>query len=112
MIQSQKEKLVAVTPPGALVDNAAFTTAVIDTLGWDYCTIYCIFGAMDIAMAALKVQEDDALNGSNLNSAAHVAGLVSGTSTDIAGNASALPSATADNTIFAFDIDLRSRKRY
>lgn len=99
MINTQTEKYVLVTPPAAIVDNAAFTTNEIDTIGWDYITIIVAFGAMDIAMAALKVQESDT-SGSGF--------------ADITGAtfASALPSATADNTMFAFYIDLRNRMRY
>jgi hypothetical protein len=97
-------KLVAVTPPAAILDNASATTSVIDTLGFNYCTIYLLLGATDVAMAALKVQESDA--------AASATALTSGT--DITGldYAGALPDASADNTIYAFDIDLSGRKRY
>lgn len=108
MIRTQDTKFVAVTPPGAIVDNASWTTAEIDTLGFDYCTIYVQFGAMDIAMTALKVQESNS-SGSGM---ADITGLVYGTSADISGSTSSLPSATADNTCFAFEIDLRNRKRY
>jgi len=41
-----------------------------------------------------------------------VTGLVYGTSNGINGSASSLPSATDDNKTFAFEIDLRGRKRY
>lgn len=108
MIQAQLSKFVSVTPPQAIVDNAAWTTAEIDTKGFDYATIYAYFGAMDIAAVALKIQESDT-SGSGF---ADVSGLVYGTSTNIAGSTSALPSATDDNKCFAFEIDLRGRKRY
>lgn len=107
MRQQQHDKFVSVTPPGAIVDNASLTTASIDTLGYAYCRIFVRLGAMDIAMTALKVQESD-----NDSSYADVTGLVYGTSTDIAGSTSALPSATDDNKCFVFEIDLRGRKRY
>jgi hypothetical protein len=45
----QNTKLVSITPPAAIVDNASWTTAEIDTSGWDYAQIICYFGAMDIA---------------------------------------------------------------
>src|SRR5262249_3144925 len=64
-----------------------------------FCTILVILGATDIAMAALKVQQSDA-SGSGY---ADVSGL---------DYAAALPGAGADNTIYAFDIDLRGKKRY
>lgn len=110
MVNAQNQKVVAVTLPGAIVDNAAFTTATIDTLGYGYLTVLCIFGAMDIAMAALKVQESDS---SNMSGAADITGAVYGTSTDISGATSALPADTADNTIYGFEIALgNGRKRY
>jgi hypothetical protein len=108
MIAAQNTKLVNVTPPAAIIDDASLTTAAIDTKGFDYCTIKVILGATDIAMTALKVQESDA-SGSGF---ADVTGLVFGTSTDIDGNTSALPANDDDNGFFVFDIDLRGRKRY
>ena len=59
MIPAQSVKYVSVTPPAAIVDNASYTTAEIDTYGWDYAKIVCYVGATDIAMTALKVQEAD-----------------------------------------------------
>lgn len=107
MNQLQATKFFSVTPPAAKVDNGSFTTAEIDTLGYDYLTIVCYLGDTDIAMTALKVGEGDT-SGSHTD----VTGLVFGTSTDIDGNTSALPSATDDNEFFVFEIDLRGRKRY
>jgi len=104
----QNTKLVPITPPAAIVNNGSYTTAEIDTAGWDYCQIICFLGATDIAMTALKVTESDASGSGH----ADVTGLVMGTSTDIDGNTSALPSATDDNKFVTFDIDLRGRKRY
>lgn len=101
-------KYVAVTPPAAIVDNASYTTGEIDTLGFAYLTIVAHLGATDIAMTALKVTESDTSGSDH----ADVTGLVYGTSTDIDGNTSALPSATDDNKFFVFNIDLRGRKRY
>lgn len=104
----QNVKYVAITPPGALIDNASATTAEVDTLGFAYLTIVAHLGATDIAMTALKVTESDTSGSGH----ADVTGLVYGTSTDIDGNTSALPSATDDNGFFVFNIDLRGRKRY
>ena len=100
-IALQNTKIVNVTPPGAIVDNTSFTTAEIDTLGWEYCTIYVILGATDIAMAALKLQESDT-SGSGF---ADVSGF------DFSSDGT-LPSATDDNGVFAFQVDLTSRERY
>lgn len=109
MNSAQRDKWVAITPPAAIIDNASATTTTIDTLGFDYCRILCVYGAMDIATTALKVQESD---DSGMSGAADITGLVYGTSTDISGSTSALPTATDDNKCFAFEIDLRGRKRY
>lgn len=104
---AQWDKFVSVTPPAAIVDNASLTTASIDTKGFAYARIFLYLGAMDIAMTALKVQESD-----DDSSYSDVTGLVYGTSTDIAGSTSALPTATDDNKCFVFEVDLKGRKRY
>lgn len=108
MIAGQNFKLVNVTPPAAIKDNAAFTTNEIDTAGFDYCTIICSLGATDIAMAALKVQESDT-SGSGF---ADVDGLDANGDTNTDGSAATLPTATDDDGMFVFQIDMRGRKRY
>lgn len=108
MISAQNMKFVPIASAEALVDNTSFTTAAVDLKDWDYCTVIWYVGTTDIAMTALKVQTSDS-SGSGY---ADVTGLVYGTSTDISGATSALPSATADGTAFAFDIDCRKVKRY
>lgn len=107
MISAQQQKYVNVTPPAAIIDNAAATTAAVDTNGWDYCQFLVIFGAMDIAVSVMKMRESD-----DDSTYADVTGLVWGTSNNIAGSTSTVPSSTDDNKIFVFDIDLRGRKRY
>lgn len=108
-----KYKTVLLTPPAAIVDNAAFTTVALDTKGFGHAEIFVAFGAMDIAASACKVQESDTLSDANtLSSGADVTGLVVGTSANDTGSTSTLPSATSDNTIFKFEVDLRGRKRY
>lgn len=104
----QDYKIISVTPPAAIVDNASYTTAEIDTLGFDRLAIIVYLGATDIAMTALKVTESDTAGSGHTD----VTGLVYGTSAGIGGTTSALPSATDDNKFFAFEIDLRGRKRY
>lgn len=101
-------KLVAVTPPAAIVDDASLTTTAIDTLGFAFARIFVYLGATDIAMSALAIQESDAAD----SGFANVTGLVFGTSTNSAGSTSSLPSATDDDKFFVFDVDLRGRKRY
>lgn len=94
-----------VTPPAAIVDNAAFTTAEIDTVvggvKYNYLTVLVSFGAMDIAVTAMALQSSDT-SGSGF---ANVTGYVGGTDFT-------LPSATADNTVYAFQVDLRGKRRY
>lgn len=100
----QQTKQVLVTPPAAIVDNASFTTNTIDTAGYGKVAIFFALGATDIAMTALKVQESD---DSGMSGAADITGCVYG-----ATSAPALPSATDDNKIFGFFINLAGRKRY
>lgn len=107
MNPAQQTKFVSVTPPAAIVDNASLTTASIDTSGWDFLDVYVYLGATDIAMTALKLQTSD-----TDGSYADLTGAVYGTSSDIAGSTSALPSATDDNKCFKFEVDLRGKKRY
>ena len=59
-------------------------------------------------MAALKMQSSDA-SGSGF---ADVTGLDCNGDTDIDGSAAALPSATDDNSLVVFQVDLRGQKRY
>lgn len=114
MIHGQNNTWFNVASPAAIVDNASVACNVIDTKGYDYCEIFCQIGATDIATVALKVQESDTKsNTTTLTSGADVTGLVYGTSSNIAGSTSSLPSSTADNTCYKFEIDLRGgRKRY
>jgi len=101
-------KFQQVIAPAAIVDDASFTTAEIDTLGYNYATIIFNLGATDIAMAALKVQESD-VSGSGF---ADITGADLSSATDIDGVATALPSATDDNNVIVIQLDLRGRKRY
>jgi hypothetical protein len=105
----QDVKIINMIPPVAIKDNTSWTTTEIDTLGYDYALAIVNLGATDIAMAALKMQESNT-PGSNYGD---VTGLVFGTSTDaLSGSTSALPTAAQDDKVFAFQIDLRGRKRY
>lgn len=104
----QVAKYVQVIAPVAIVDNASWTTNEIDTLDWDYLTVVFNLGATDIAMAALKMQSSDT-SGSGF---ADVTGLDCDGDTDIDGSAAALPSATDDDNLVIFQVDLRGQKRY
>lgn len=101
-------KYVSITPPAAISDNATLTTGEIDTLGWSTLDIIVYEGATDIAMAALSVTQSDTSGSGH----AAITGLVWGTSTNIDGSTSALPSATDDNLFQVAQIDLKGKKRY
>lgn len=107
-VEAQNVKVIRVTDPAAIVDNASWTTQEIDTQGFEYCQIYAYVGATDIAHVALKVQESS-VSGSGF---ADITGLVFGTSTNTDDATSTLPSSTDDNKFFCFDIDLRGRQRF
>lgn len=104
----QQSKYLQVIAPVAIVDNASWTTNEIDTLGFNYLTVVVNIGATDIAMAALKLQSSDT-SGSGF---ADVTGLDSDGDTDIDSAASTLPTATDDNSLFIFQVDLEGQKRY
>lgn len=108
MDEIQRAKFVQVIAPDAIVDNASFTTNEIDTLDYDYATIVFNLGATDIAMTALKVQESDT-SGSDFSD---VSGLDMDGDTDLDGSTAELPSATDDDGVVVFQVDLRGRKRY
>lgn len=97
MIQTLTQKIVLVTPPGAIVDNASLATASIDTKGYDQLDVYVILGATDIAMAALKMTYSD-----TDSAYADITNGNFATGTLPTGTAASLPSATADNTVFAW----------
>lgn len=100
MINSAKNKYVAITPPAAIVDNAAFTTAAIDCKGFAWLTIVVLFGAMDIAAASSTIKGSDA---SDMSSPTTIA---------TGGTDYALPTAGSDNTFHVFDINLLGKGRY
>lgn len=106
MIHAQDIKFISVTPPAAAVDTGSYTTAEIDTLGYNYLTVVAYMGALEDAFTALKVGES-ATSGGSLTDVA-----VFGTTNDIDGSTSALPTATDDNKFFVMQIDLRGRERY
>lgn len=94
-----------VIAPAAIVDNASFTTNEIDTVvngdKYEWCTIIFELGAMDIAMSALAVQHSDTTG----TGFANITGFVGGTDFT-------LPTATSDNGICVFHIDMRGKKRF
>lgn len=106
MIPAQNTKYVCITPPAAILDAAAATTAEIDTKGYAYLEIFMQLGATDIAVASCTVTESDT-TGSN-----HAAFITVGTTADVNGVVTPLPGALDDNKLLKFEIDLRGRKRF
>lgn len=107
-VEGQNCKYVAITPPAAILDNTSAVTNEVDTLGYDYAEFVYLLGATDIALTALTITESDTAGSGHAN----VTGLIWGTSSNIDGSTSALPSATDDNTFQVAQIDLKGRKRY
>ena len=104
----QATKFVQLIPPAAIKNNASYTPVALDTQGYEYLQVVVSLGATDIALTALKLQECATSGGSY----ADITGMVFGTSNNADGSASVLPSATDDNKIFVFELDLRGRQRY
>jgi hypothetical protein len=102
MKETLTEKVVAITPPAAIVDNAAFTTTEIDTIGFRHLTIYVLLGALDIAVAAFKATQSDTAGSGHADI----------TGADFSVLPATLPAATDDNKIYAIHIDLLGKKRY
>lgn len=99
----QTNKFVSVTPPGALVDGAAVTTAAVDTAGFGYAVFTCYFGAMDAAATVFKLTECETSGGSYTD--------VPGA--DFSVSPLTLPSATADNTAVRIFVRVKgARKRF
>lgn len=113
MISQADENVFVCSQPAAIVNNASVTQNVIDTQGYRFLRVEVFLGATDIALSALKLQEADAKSSSTaLTSGADITGTVFGTDKNDTGVTSTLPSATDDNKLFTFEIDLRGRKRY
>ena len=102
MNRLQDCKFINVTPPAAIVDNALFVTASVDTRGWNEAAFIASFGAMDVAAVLFKLRESD-------DDSAYTD--VSGA--DFSVSPLTLPSATSDNTIFGIFVRCGGgRKRY
>lgn len=97
----QNLKFINVTPPGAIVDNAAFTTASVDSKGWDELAFIVSLGALDIAIAAFKLGNSDT-DGSYVD--------LSGA--DFSVSPLTLPASTDDNKVYAIFVNCGGKKRY
>ena len=101
-------KILPITPPGAIVDNASLTCAEVDSLGFDWVDFFIYLGATDVAMAALKLQESD-VSGSGFTD---VPNANFATATQVDGVAASLPGATDDNHFFGIRVNKQGRKRF
>jgi len=107
MNQAQNTKFVAINAD-LTVDDAAFATTPIDTLGYDYCQIVLHFGDVPADVAEIKVQECDEVGGTY----ADVVGTDVGTDANSDGDVSALPADGDDNAVVVIELDLRDRQRF
>lgn len=103
-------KLVNVTPPAALIDNASATTEEVDTQGWNRARYIIQLGATDIALTALHVTQSDSAGSGHAEIT--TSDFTDSDNTDIEGNALALPDADADSDIIVIDVNLEGKKRY
>lgn len=99
-------KRVRAIDPAAIVDNAAFTSQVVDKTdfpGADYIEFVGYLGAIDADMTKLKVRESDTKTDATT---------LGGSPSDVK-DASKKPGSSDANKFFVIGIDLRkSRKRY
>ena len=104
----QNAKYVACIPPAAILDNSSATTVEIDTLDASYLTVVVTLGATDIALTALKLQDSDTTGSGH----ADVTGADFDGGLDTDGGTLALPSATDDNQVCVFQVNLVGKKRF
>jgi len=104
----QQAKYVRAISPAALLDNTQATATVIDARDYDYCTIVVQLGSTDIAITALKIETCATSGGSYADLTG--ATFSGGTSPD--GTTLALPSATDDNQVCVFQIDMRGKQPF
>lgn len=101
-------KYVTIVPPAAIIDDASAATVEVDTLGYDFAEIILTLGATDIAMTALAVTQSDTAGSGH----AAIPGATFDGGIAIDGTTLALPSATDDNQVCVFRVNLEGKKRY
>lgn len=100
----QLTKRARVIDPAAIVDDAAFTSRVIDKTdfpGCDYIEIVGYLGSIDAEMAVLKVVESDTKSSDTA---------LGGSPADVI-DATTKPGADDDGAMFVFGIDLRKARK-
>ena len=91
------------------VDNTSFAVDELDTLGYDAVTLAISFGNVPADVTAITLTESDTAGSGHGNVTAGVVG----TTADMDGTTSVLPTAAAgDGDLILQQIDLRGRKRY
>lgn len=108
MIEAQACAYARAISPAAIIDNTSASATAIDCRGFSYLEIPVLIGATDIAVTVLKLEESDS-SGSGY---ADIPGATFAAGTSADGVALALPSATDDNQVHAFQVNLVGRKRY
>lgn len=104
----QLKTIVAVN--GVSKTNGATASGLIDTLGYDWCTIDVIATTADVVSnkpTVLSLQEADVTNSSSF---ANISGFVGGTDFTIPNANTAATAVTQNN--YKFNVDCRARKRY
>jgi hypothetical protein len=99
--------VIAITPISKTA-GATATGEMIDTKGWDYCSIVLIAGTADVVsntLSVLKIEEGD-----TTSSVATFAGAKQDTDFTVATNA--YTSTSNGQNVWALGIDCRTRKRY
>jgi len=104
----QQAKYVRAVSPTAIINSASAVASVIDARDYDYCTIVVQLGATDIALTALKIETCATSGGAYADLTG--ATFSGGTSPD--GTTLALPSATDDNQVCVFQIDMRGKQPF
>lgn len=100
-------KIAIAIIPISKTNGATATGELIDTKGWDYCTIGIVASTADVVsntLSVLKIEEGD-----TTSSVATFTGAVSGTDYTIATNAY---TSTTNQNVWSFNVDCRARKRY
>jgi hypothetical protein len=104
----QAKAMIAIIPI-SVTNGGTATGEIIDTLGYDYCTVDVIAHTANVVsntLSVLKLQEADVTNSSSF---ANVSGGLGGTDFTIATNAY---TSTTNQNLWKFNVDTRSRKRY
>jgi hypothetical protein len=108
MIEAQACAYARAISPAAIIDNTSAASTAIDCRGFSYLEIPVLIGATDIAVTVLKLEESDS-SGSGYTD---IPGATFSAGTSADGVTLALPSATDDNQVHAFQVNLVGRKRY